>query len=198
MLRGIIEEIKSGLSTLPFADLVAGLAKTVVRNVNTADGRVLPKRFPVYENDQKGACSTGDYVDLVPNTNRESILYFQDLGNTQVNQDGRYTYMESRVRCVCWVNLKKINANYTDTDLIQNVLMSSIPTTVTYPGVCKVNITSLSPVVKDATIFSGFDYSEAENQYLMYPYDYFAFDFVIQWAFPYNCRNLIKDPSPCK
>jgi hypothetical protein len=198
MIKEIIDEIKESLEIdIIWADVFAGIAKTAVRNINSETGIVV-KKFPIYENTNKTTCNGNDYISLVPDSNKMGIIYFTDQGTSQIDCDSRYTDYESLIRCVAWVNLKKINQSYTNSDILLNDLMSAIPAVVTAQGVCKINITLKNVVPKSANIFSEYSYSEEINQYLLYPFDYFAFEFLVQWSLPRNCRTVILNPDPCK
>jgi hypothetical protein len=198
MIKQIIDEIKESLEIdIIWADVFAGLAKTAVRNINS-EGGLISKKFPVYENTNKTTCQGNDYISLIPDNTKMGIIYFTDLGTAQVDCNSRYTDYESVIRCIAWVNLKKINQTYTNTDILLNDLMSSIPSVVLVQGVCKINITLRNPVIKSVNIFSEYSYSEEINQYIVYPYDYFAFDFLVQWSLPRHCVTPTLDPSTCK
>lgn len=198
MIYQIIEAIKDSYKiNLIWADLVAGIAKTVVRNINATDNKIISKKFPVYEND-KTTCSGNDYTDLVPDSNRKSIIYFTDQGTSAIGCSYGFVNYETTMRCVAWVNLKKINKTYKTADILMADIMSRLPKKVVVNGIAKINITLKAPVQKSVSIFSEYSYSEEQNQYLMYPFDYFAFDFLIQWSLPMGCEQPILDPDTCK
>jgi len=64
----------------------------------------------------------------------------------------------------------------------------------------KLNVTVTAIPVQDNRIFSKYDYSEKETQYLMSPFEYFAIDLSVNYSIPAACGNDItvtETPATC-
>ena len=107
--------------------------------------------------------------------------------------------MESVVRLVVWLNMRrlspsgnvppamaaivsKLNGRYSDVAPVGNIV-----------------VTPMQEVSKTPAIFSRWTYDEAESQYLMLPYDYFAFDFHLMFTLSAFCPtvNIAKVEPQC-
>jgi hypothetical protein len=200
MLNLIVEHIQNQITPyIIFADRVAGIAKIQTRNEINAQGTTVNKKFPVYFNNNKTNCKIFDYIDLIPNDKLKSIIYYEENGTSFIDCDGRWINYSSNIRLVCWVNLKKINQTLMDTSILEALLIKNLPEYISnLPYISKIMIMNIRPVTKDVGIFSRYTYNEAELQYLMYPYDYFAFDMTINWSLSKSCPDeILLDPAVC-
>ncbi len=106
MNHAIATILNTYLSTLAFADRVAGVVKPITFFTGTAD-KPIKKTIPVDCGVSQPDCIGGKYTDLVPNLKYKSIMYWEDNGvklNTSENQrDFNFT---SSLRLITWINLK--------------------------------------------------------------------------------------------
>lgn len=186
------------LTPLNWTDLNAGLIKEFIQ-VKTVerDGKQIPIRkiFPVsceLTNDQ--CISNSKYLDLVPNTSRRSIAYFEDQGCRFIDKAGSTFNFSGNMRLVCWVNGKKFDYNLCSISafLIGSIL-SKVPSNPDNSGdFTKIKITSIKEVAKDSRIFAKYNYDESVRQYLMNPFDYFALDLEYTFSADPYCFEEIK------
>jgi hypothetical protein len=193
MIHEIVNEFITPLEGLSFADLVVGIVKPMRISTETGD-----KIFPVVYNTTSDACLTGDYIDLLPNTSKRCVMYFEDKGTTFRNHGQDIDYTAS-VNFVCWFNYKLIDHDlYTDSLLVANVL-KTIPERVT--GLAYINRVSITPIrqlPKDVNVvFGAYTYNEAEVQFVTYPYDFFAIEYEIKFTLTKSCVPDISIDTAC-
>lgn len=180
----IADKLRQGL---PAISLVAGVASPQKLDV---DGRI--KTLPAA---RIGATSTF----LTPVSSESGIVYFEVLSNRAGDSmSGGRTMYVAQVRCVAWINTERV----TPTD--PNVIMSHVVSLVAQrhteqPPIAMINVTPIAEVPRTPAIFSRHTYDEAEWQYLSLPFEYFAFDFNIQYALNQNCDlpNVITTSPSC-
>lgn len=180
--------IKDYLVTLPFADKVGGLVKTI--SLTQSDGeRSFKKTFPVDFGTSQKDCTSGRYMDLIPNSKYKSIMYFEDGGVRPLGQEFSGFGFESSLKLVCWLNQKKLGKNASSISALAiTTILKTLPTkpinSTPYTRI-KIEVTSQDP--KNANTFSKYSYDESVIQYLMYPYDYFALNITTQFVIPPSC-----------
>lgn len=188
MTNAIADILNIYISTLPFADRVAGVIKPVTFVTGTAD-KPVKKTIPVACNVSQPDCISGKYNDLVPNSKYKSIIYWEDNGTvTNANNPRDFNFTAS-LRLVCWINLKKVGK--TDCDVsalaITNIL-NTIPTSPFNSGIyTRIRATVDREIIKTSAIFSKYTYDESVVQYLMYPFDYFALDVSVDFTILKSC-----------
>ena len=199
MIGNIIEYIVTELKNLNFCnaanDKIYGLSKILIIKKDK-----LEKKIPAIINLRKTTCNASDYIDLIPNTNIRSLVYFEDQGTNLIDSNCRYYYFRSNIRLVYWCNLKLINKNYLSTEPIQAVIIRELKqlNIASFDYISQIRIDIDKPVTKEMQIFGKYDYNEGEKQYLIYPYDYFAIDFFIDWALAESCIDDIEiNPDIC-
>ena len=195
MIYEIVNAIVTELTTLSFKDVLVGIAQPLKINDN---GKV--RTVPAAYNANPTACQVGSYyLDLVPNSSKKSIIYFEEEGTRINSYTKEYVDMSSEVLLVCWFNYKKINKTlHTPTLLVANV-MKLIPSrlaNMTY--INSIRIEFKEELAHTPQIFSRYSYNEAEHQYITYPYDYFALSYTINYRVNLDCVPLISESlEPC-
>lgn len=182
----IAERIKAGI---PAISLVAGVAYPQKLAV---EGKI--KTLPAARNlDAEGYCL------LTPESHESGILYFEVLSNRGERElsGGRHLYL-AQVRCVVWLNTDRITPEN------PAVVMSHVLSLVAQKHdaaapIALIQVTPGAEVPRSPAIFSRYTYDEAEWQYLMLPFEYFAFDFNVQYALNANCPlpNVISTSPSC-
>lgn len=199
MIKRIIAEIIPYLETLNFADVVAGAVTTLSRNKPIKDNKVVVKKYPVYYNDGKNVCDTSDYIDLVPNSSKKSIMYFEENGFNVTPINNNIFEVVASVKLVCWFNLKNINNTLTNAELLKLNVIQVMPTAlqnVNPYSFIRVDLSGEEP--KSVSIFNKYTYNEEEKQYLIYPFDYFALNYDISFYVGKNCIDeLVINQSVC-
>ncbi len=198
MNHAIATILNTYLSTLPFADRVAGVVKPITFFTGTAD-KPTKKTIPVDCGVSQPDCIGGKYTDLVPNSKYKSIIYWEDNGvklNTSENQrDFNFT---SSLRLITWINLKKVGK--TDCNVsalaVTNIL-NTLPTGYFNNGIyTRIRVVVGQEIIKNNSIFSKYTYDEAVTQFLMFPFDYFALDINVNFTILKNCIVDWENETP--
>ena len=199
MINTIVKNIIPYLEALNFSDVVGGIATTISQNKPAKDNKIIVKKFPAYYNENKTTCSASDYIDLVPNTSKRSIIYFENNGIKISPINGNIIECLADVRLVCWANLKKINDTFINADTLKLLVIQAMP--VSLSNVLPysfIRIELTGEETKNASIFSKYTYNEEEKQYLIYPFDYFALNYEISFYVGINCIDpILISPSVC-
>lgn len=196
MIEDIVTILKGQISTLAFIDKIGGIVKPLI--IKKVTEGTINKTIPVCFNSTKAVCNTSDYTDYCPNTNYKSVSYFEIKDINETDSNSKYVTYEGQLRFTCWLNLPKING--------LSIPISNIPFEAL--GVITRQINNSSPfafaqitkidITRDENIFSPYTYDEAENQYLIYPFDFFALDITVTFRVPYACiNNVAINPNSC-
>lgn len=146
-------------------------------------------------------CSSSAYSELMPNSSFRSVAYFEDNGSEVYEYKKNNSYIKSRLRFVCWLNMNLIeHTGCTISDQIIPRVISlfhqSKPTN--YSGVVELTTRVVSVPKKDANIFGQYTYNQEISQYLLYPYDYFALDIEATYAIPpIECYAELATKDEC-
>lgn len=188
----IAKIIKDRLSDLPYFDKTAGLVQTITKEDSEDSGaknRIL--RFPV----EVDLAEEKNLIPMIPDSDIKGMFYVEDGG---VKAEGTNDYT-SDLTLVCWLNPKKISNN------VEAVSASAISDIVSV--LCKgyfndapasrARFTAVSIPVRDAAIFSKYNYSEVQTQYLMPPFDFFAIKFKVSYRLTKSCLTELTPAEPC-
>jgi hypothetical protein len=184
--------LKNQISDLTWIDKIAGLVQTA--NVRIKSGEdVTEKSYPISCNMTADVCMKGGYQDLCPNSKKKSVVYFEDKGLSFDHQDGNRLFYKSSLLLVCWLNHKLIQGETCDSgvtgcgtsgDYVLEVIKAFDYKPFNSGGLYGITITPPSQEIRDVLIFSKYSYNETALQYLMFPYDYFALSFEIDFMIP--------------
>ena len=199
MINTIVKNIIPYLEALNFSEVVGGIATTISQNKPIKDNKIIVKKFPAYYNENKTTCNASDYIDLVPNSNKRSIIYFENNGIKISPINGNIIECVADVRLVCWANLKKINDTFINADMLRLLVIQAMPSSlsnVLHYSFIRVQLTGEE--TKNVSIFSKYTYNEEEKQYLIYPFDYFALNYEISFYVGINCIDpILISPAVC-
>jgi hypothetical protein len=170
-------------------DKTAGLVRPISIHQPNANGTV-KKTFPVSCNlDSK--TSYDKYKDLIPDDKYKSIMYFEDLGVNVVGSDARYINCQSTLRLVCWLNGKRLGYDGCGISTIAVIEILKVFTELFNPfnegKFTKIKIAAVSEQAKEPTIFTKYSYDEAQTQFLMQPFDYFALQIRVDYSIALSC-----------
>lgn len=202
-MNDIIANILLGyISGLLWADKYAGMVRIATRTTESG----LKQYFPVACNVTETECNAGRYIDLIPNDGKKSVMYFEDAGGVQykTRTGSIYTYT-ANLRLVCWLNLKKLGLTDCSAtpgaigDILRALPGKVTPADASPYGLSNVIISYNGEEKKDVSIFSKYSYNEAQTQYLLYPYDYFALNISVDFSMNENCLPTLTPGSdnPC-
>lgn len=198
MITEIGNILKSRIISQPYVDRIAGIVMTMIEEQVT-DENTFIKKFPVSCDISGEDCSESNsrYKDLIPNSNKKSVIYFEDLtGITFLSRERDNLLFQCSPRMIGWLNLTKLGrtecsiSSLIVPDIIDKLITISPFNTATFN---RVSIKVNKQVPKTAQIFNKYTFLEKETQYLMYPYDYFALDLTVNFAVNKNC---IADFAP--
>jgi hypothetical protein len=190
----IAEILKDQVSGLSWIDKIAGL----VRPVTYTDKAGTKKTMPVYYRDNPTLCDPGDYTDLVPDSSKMSILYFEDGGMDVANAGCMFIDITSSLKLVCWCNLKLINPAYSSALALKLEVIRTIPINIANTDwVTKINVSFEGEDSGDP--FKSYTY-DAQKQYMMWPFDYFALNYKVRFSIPRNAEcydDIVLNPQIC-
>ena len=189
MIQTIIDRIVPDLQALNFVDLAAGITRPQREVVGGRDDTTV-KVYPVYINKTKTTCSPDDYIDLVPNDKKKGIIYFEDQGTT-LTEEGNYFYFNTQVRLVGWFNLKRVNTALLNADTLMAKVAATMPQKLSNDGGISSIVLELIGSNREPAIFGNYTFIEERKQYLMYPFDYFALNYSIDYKIHRSCINDI-------
>lgn len=202
MTNDIAEILKDKIAGLPFVDRITGLVKTLSFRETLENGSSKLKSYPIACNVTAGDCvNTGKYQDLVPNSSKKSVIYFEEAGGTiMTGVNGKLMNFRSNIRLVCWLNLKKMgltDCQWSSTAVLQVIReLSDLITPANYDSkYIHLKVTAISEAEKSVAIFSRYTYDEPVNQYLIYPFDYFALNITIEFSVNKNCIQDAEIPD---
>lgn len=204
MIKELSLILKDRLTTLPFVDVLAGLVQVVEDNQPVDAGPAVRNRFPVsYITNLPDDCDTGKERQLIPDSSKKSIMYFEDFGSI-VGQAGRNGNIEvtTSIRLVGWLNRDKLTGG--KFDLIAGYCIAAICGRLDIRfqnmGIFKrltVKPTRFPPA--DASLFSRYTYDETVRQYLMPPFEVFGIDFQANYQVHPGCIDQVdfSEPNNC-
>jgi len=181
------------LQDAPWLSRTSGVVQVVNRVIDTGDGTFITKRIPVASYATTLDCSSTQ-ADMIPDSSTKGMLYFEDGGVTapvKARTGWQYT---SKLRLVCWLNTQLITGD--DTTLLSARVITGIATRLSgnpfsSEPFSRIAVSISNIPVQDATIFSKYDYSETETQYLMSPYEYFALDLSVTYTIAGSCVSEV-------
>jgi hypothetical protein len=182
-LARIIKEKVIGIS---MADKVGGL----VRPVTVVVGDQV-KTYPVAWDVTHADCVKGKYNDLMPNSKYKSLMYFEDGGTNFTDRIGDMQVCQSSLRLIGWVNGKRFEHYGCATPVGACMIMeivAALPSNMFNEGnFQRIQIGVQSEATKNSAVFAPYTFDEQFSQYLMYPYDYFALNIVVNYTFNVKC-----------
>lgn len=197
----IANKYKELISGLPFIDVLAGLTKLHREFVPSSEGQII-QSYPVECMVTPEQCINGDYKDLSPDSNKKSVLYFEDLGVQFMDKNVNEVVFQSRLRLIGWLNLNKfVNGGCSmSAQVIANILVElpfSQPINIAGDmNLTKVKVLACLESPKNADIFLRYTYNEPKTQYLMFPFDFFAIELTSTFTLPFKCIPEIEMQDP--
>ena len=185
MIDLAINHLADRLRTLAFLDVVGGAARQ--QKITVAGNQPRQKVVPAVPD----PTSEKAYIDLSPSSDLASIAYFEVLSNKFDSAAGgsRGHIFSCVARMVVWMNTARISPRQ---DIPSALALCVSKVSGTYDNcqlpVASIVVEPLQEVPRSSEIFGKYSYNEAESQFLMLPFEYFAFDFNIRFATVANCN----------
>jgi len=195
MINEVAYQLVKALSeNLVFADRWAGLVTPLKKMVDKRE-----KIFPVAIN-TKTDCDLSDFMDLVPDTSKKSVIYAELLSAPVVEHFRGNTYnVDASLKLVCWYNLDLITeGNYVDEGTILMHIISHIPKTLSnslFDYSKGVNI-FVDSTESGSQILDRYSYDEVKSQYATFPYGVVAVSLNIKYI-AVNCLDDIIPAPAC-
>lgn len=206
MNKELANHLLNKLINAPFIDVGAGIVQAVeysdTQYSDKNEGRVFVKRMPVAEmaviKGDTGCTLDNVEKDLVPNSSKRGIFYFEDAGVQPLGFKGSKMMYRSRLLLVCWINRQlAFGEKYALVSgrCIQwfiNQLVGKNP----YNSDIFLGLTIKANRIleQNKSIFSKYTYDEKVLQYLRPPFEYFAIEFVCEYGVS-NCLPTIEDST---
>lgn len=193
MIDLVAQQIRPSLANLGWIDTVGGIAREQKMRV----GDVV-KNLPAFPDPDNAA---SEYVPLWPDAAKSAITYFEVVNNQKRGDlsGGRAFQFEAVLRLVVWFNTSRLNPASAIPQAMAAIVSAVSGRKEDAAPVGNVIVMPLQEVAKSPAIFSRWTYDEAETQFLMSPYDYFAFDFLVQFTLSAACPvvNIVKVEPSC-
>lgn len=199
MIHKIGNLLRDEISSLEFVDIAVGIAKPTILKIPVDEGTV-DKRVPVAYRDVTDGCDPFELYQLVPDTTKLSIHWWEDNGIDLTDENTYYYIAQASLRLVSWWNLRAINSSFTDASLLVASLISNIPDDLDntdYLTQIQVRFAGVEP--EGAEVVSQYDFSEAENQFTTFPYVVTGLNYEVSFAFTKNCVDaVLLSPDVCR
>lgn len=198
MIHTILDELKVKVLQLQFIERYGGLVIPVTSRAEDEDGRDISVTFPVSCDAEGRACYlSNNYYDLAPNDQYRSVAYWEIQGDmtsfvpVRGNRTAWHGFRQT-ARLVVWLNSLKLgdakNCNTTG-DYLSILAINALQGVhdvkeVGYTD--KARVRMVRKLRKSMDIFSAYSYSN-RTELMLYPYDFFAIDFEVEWFVKRNC-----------
>lgn len=174
MNREIANILKAFIEPLGFADTLAGLVKTI----ETTDEKGKAIKFPASVDANTTPKSRDwQYADLVPNSKKKSIIYFEDSGLETTGKTKSGIAFEGNLRLVCWINKTMVSEQFP----LFEILKALPDQPFNASPITGIKVSAGKILGAEDRIFSRYTYEESLTQYMMFPFTAFAVDLKIKF-----------------
>lgn len=198
----IADKLGSYFITQPWCDKMGGLVKVIKYQSVDRNNNPTIMFMPVSCRTDFSTCKSGRYQDLLMNSQLRSLFYFEDGGITLQKRNGDKFEFVSRLKLVGWLNLNKFvlpGGVCTISGKIISQILRSIPDQhINFGIVTEAKIRVISEDIKSPAIFARYTLPEEVLQYLLYPFDYFALNFQVEFVINRACDDdvvITNDPN---
>lgn len=182
MIKELSQAMKQRIEDLSFIDKIAGLVKTIETN-SKEDQKLI--KFPAAV-ESASPPMAWNYTDLVPNSNKKSIFYFEGRGVKMGGITQKGVQADATIRLIGW-----LNHNFgAGSDIAAAAQIIKRLAGVNPFNVGVLHQVSVAPVTfldSEEKLFSRYTYDEKVNQFLMAPFSAFAIDFKVSFILSTNC-----------
>lgn len=199
MNKEIANILRDKIKDLPFVRTIAGLVQTVEYLQPDSDNNMHRVAMPMsYEVLVPGtmsdaSCFDGRERELVPDSRKGSIIYFEELAAVSRGVLGRpgTIALQSTIRLVAWMDRERLvgdrytNISTTCISQIMGRLVGRNPMNV--GNIKRLSVTVANIPNQNAALFSKYTYDEKIRQYLMPPFECFGIDFVCKYVVSDRC-----------
>jgi hypothetical protein len=206
MLNNAINAIRDNIATLGYIEKITGLVQKVIQYDESEQSealglKIVKSAYPVSSQVTARECwSGGRYTDLVPDSRKKSIVYFEPISNISINTEGSNIYFRQSFRCVTWLNLSLLGiaTEYVTESIILdiNAAINDTNSFVFNGSTIGLNATTKGVTHHEPNIFGDYTYNNDVIQNILYPFDYFAVDFDVLVVAGENCFPKFTPSSP--
>lgn len=196
MINDIANILKTQIEGLTWIEIIEGIVKPL--KYTQKGGKEVT--IPAVINATPTLCQQGKYLDLVPNSKKKSIIYFEDQGFDETDSfTCHYLRYSAMLRLISWVNLKLINQTYNSTTLLEQSIIKAINYQLANSNpYVKITARLEKMIQKGADLFGDYNYKEVQSQFITYPYDAFGMDWKVEFSIHKSCiLDVILDPAIC-
>jgi hypothetical protein len=197
MLDQICNILKNRVAQTGFFDKVGGLVQTQEQTDENEAGKFITKKYPVTADSDFVNCENG-LVDMIPDDKLRGLVYFE--GGSIVQGERRFSFgkqFTADVRLVAWLNRVKLGTavdHPINAGVIAEIMRALGPQQIiNQPPFMRLHVSSYRVLDSDPAIFAKYSYSNAERQYLMPPFAFFALDLRVNFVSRAECST---GPSP--
>lgn len=187
----------------PWCDKMGGLVKIIKYQSQDRNNNPIITTLPVGCRTDFSQCKNKGYTDLLPDNRYRSLFYFEDGGITLQKRNGDKTEFISRLKLVGWLNMKKFiipSGACSISGKVISQILRVIPNQFVNFGIyTEARFKFISEDIKSPAIFQRYSMPEEVMQYLLYPYDYFALNFQVEFVVNRNCPDdlVLTDDANC-
>lgn len=194
---------------LPWVDKYSGLTRTARRQTVDRDNKRSTQSFPVTIECSADDCwNKSRYKDLVPDSSRKSIVYWEQTGDLPITPLNRkFLSAQTSLRLYCWFNLLALGKDDCDfkslvfAELVRVFYRKKINLEENEFKISNLKLVPLrlNSFDKSLTHFAKYTYGDLEALFV-YPYDFCTIDFELSFTMPVNCfpEIAIGDEIICK
>lgn len=178
------------LRQLQFIETVCGIAVPQHFNDN-GTAKVFPACPPLQGEEN---------VWLVPESSKSAIAYFEAMSvrQTDILSGNRGGIYDAVLRCVVWLNNDRLVPKQAKSSAASAVVANLHGRYGDFPPISNLRVwVTGEPLQSPDVIFGKWDYNEAELQYLMPPYTFFAVDFLLSYVVQTFCPAPVITKQPC-
>lgn len=188
------------LSALPWLDKYCGVVRTLTYQSKDNTGKASIKKMPISCRTSAAACSSGRYVDMLPDSRVKSVVFLEDNGVRFTKRDGNRFYFRASYNLVVWLNMPALG--YSDCSYsgiaIAGILskIPQVPFQNTGSIYQQVNISVDGQLSNNTNPFAKYTIPEEITQCLMYPYDSFVLPITVDFMTNKACLDIPYVPAP--
>jgi hypothetical protein len=199
MIHKIANLLKAEIEGLNFVGTAVGIAKPTIIKVAEGEEGFIEKRIPVAYRDVTETCDTAELLQMVPDTTKMSIHWWEDLGIEPTREDTYYYFVQANLRLVSWWNLPLINSSFTDASNLVANLISTIPEKLDNTDyLTQIQVMFAGAEPDGAAVVSQYTFNEGEDQFATYPYEFTALNYTVSFGFTKNCVDaVVLNPEVC-
>lgn len=192
MNKELAHVLKEKLLDIPFLEVVAGMVQVVEYDSPVYEGKTVKKRMPVAYDTNIQDCGTNiKENDLVPNSSKRGILYFEDGGVQKSIRTSKGMEFQSRLIMTVWLNRERlVDDKYEEISAkcqmaLFEKLVTANPQNLDIFSRLKISVSRV--LQQNKAVFANYSYDESIMQYLRPPFEFFAVELICSYTVSFGC-----------